>query len=323
MNILQELESELKAMNFESEDELCDYVGGGTGYPYWKYDKLKGVDSGAKAKHLWNKWQEEKQNGNTEQLPTLEEVKERYKNVKFVRCLYSNSLFDISDKMVLNEFKTAFRFTNEFLDDEHCWIWDSEDGWAEIIEYKEEWTPQPHEEVEVSRDGLEWICNRLFVGKTKIGRYVCESKTTENIYTYDHIRKPINSVRRFKHKQTGIIGENNPDSDFFLHFKRGSGNVVANESISMCLVENSNDWIELYNDHKQMKIPIKQQAEILYQTFGGSKDYALKCVRQIIKATRQEVWSCGGGAFVGSVAKKKYSLDPYWVAVEKYIKKNY
>ena len=51
--------------------------------------------------------------------------------------------------------------------------------------------------------------------------------------------------RKFKHLKTGIIGTNDSESDYFLHFERGDGVVVTKESISMEFIEDSNDWEEL------------------------------------------------------------------------------
>lgn len=50
-------------------------------------------------------------------------------------------------------------------------------------------------------------------------------------------------MKTYKHKPTGIIGKTMKDS--FLHFKRAHGDVAAQESISLELVENSNDWEEI------------------------------------------------------------------------------
>ena len=52
-------------------------------------------------------------------------------------------------------------------------------------------------------------------------------------------------IRKFKHLKTGIIGTNDSESDYFLHFERGDDLVVAKESISMEFIEDSNDWEEL------------------------------------------------------------------------------
>ncbi len=59
-------------------------------------------------------------------------------------------------------------------------------------------------------------------------------------------------MEKYKHKQTGVIGETN-DKDMFLHFERGDGNVVAIESISMDFVRNSDDWVLL----EEEKLPTK------------------------------------------------------------------
>lgn len=48
-------------------------------------------------------------------------------------------------------------------------------------------------------------------------------------------------MSKYRHKVTGIIGETN-EYDNFLHFQRGNGEVVALETISMDLIEDSNDW---------------------------------------------------------------------------------
>ena len=48
-------------------------------------------------------------------------------------------------------------------------------------------------------------------------------------------------MSKYKHKQTGIIGETS-DKDSFLHFERCHGNMCALETISMELIEGSNDW---------------------------------------------------------------------------------
>jgi len=51
-------------------------------------------------------------------------------------------------------------------------------------------------------------------------------------------------MKTYKHKPTGIIGKTN-SKDYFLHFKRAHGDIVAQESISLELVEDSNDWEEI------------------------------------------------------------------------------
>jgi hypothetical protein len=51
-------------------------------------------------------------------------------------------------------------------------------------------------------------------------------------------------MKTYKHIPTGIIGKTN-DKDYFLHFARGNGEVKSLESISMELVENSNDWEDI------------------------------------------------------------------------------
>ena len=65
-------------------------------------------------------------------------------------------------------------------------------------------------------------------------------------------------MSKYKHKQTGIIGETN-EYDNFLHFQRGNGEVVALETISMDLIEDSNDW-ELIEGNPYIK-PKKEIVE--------------------------------------------------------------
>jgi hypothetical protein len=59
-------------------------------------------------------------------------------------------------------------------------------------------------------------------------------------------------MSKYKHKQTGIIGETS-DKDSFLHFKRGNGEVISLETISMELIEGSNDW-ELIEGEPYVKV---------------------------------------------------------------------
>jgi hypothetical protein len=55
-------------------------------------------------------------------------------------------------------------------------------------------------------------------------------------------------MSKYKHKHTGIIGETS-DRDSFLHFQRGDGEVVSLETISMDLIEDSNDWELIEGEH--------------------------------------------------------------------------
>lgn len=60
-------------------------------------------------------------------------------------------------------------------------------------------------------------------------------------------------VRKFKHLKTGIIGTNDSNSDYFLHFERGDDSVVSLESISMDFIVDSNDWVEILEPQKVIK----------------------------------------------------------------------
>lgn len=62
-------------------------------------------------------------------------------------------------------------------------------------------------------------------------------------------------MSKYKHKQTGVIGETN-ENDNFLHFERCSGAVCSLETISMELIEGSNDW-ELIEGEPYIKVEDK------------------------------------------------------------------
>jgi thymidylate synthase len=51
-------------------------------------------------------------------------------------------------------------------------------------------------------------------------------------------------MKMYKHKPTDIIGKTN-GKDYFLHFERVHNGISVQESISLELIENSNDWEEL------------------------------------------------------------------------------
>lgn len=83
-------------------------------------------------------------------------------------------------------------------------------------------------------------------------------------------------MKTYKHRPTGIIGKTN-DKDHFLHFKRGNGKVVAMESISLELVENSNDWEEIkpiITSDKTLPTPFFKTEEIetwIGESLGSEK----------------------------------------------------
>ena len=127
MKTLEQIESELKAKGFKSEEELDLFlVGDGITDKEVKLlcDTYGDTIENFVAKRLWNKWQKE-------ETPTLEEVKEHFKDAKVVKCLDSNK-----------------EFTYHLTGGEHCihkvWLdclgnFLYKNGkWAEIVEYKEE-----------------------------------------------------------------------------------------------------------------------------------------------------------------------------------------
>lgn len=77
-------------------------------------------------------------------------------------------------------------------------------------------------------------------------------------------------IRKFKHLKTGIIGTNDSELDYFLHFERGDDTVVAKESISMEFVEDSNDWEEVKGKH--LVKPTKWFEEKQIETWIGLTD---------------------------------------------------
>lgn len=62
-------------------------------------------------------------------------------------------------------------------------------------------------------------------------------------------------MRKFKHKQTGIIGTVKDDG--FLHFNRCFGSMCAEETLSMFFVEGSSDWEEVVQDWEVIKFKSK------------------------------------------------------------------
>jgi len=77
-------------------------------------------------------------------------------------------------------------------------------------------------------------------------------------------------MSKYRHKNTGIIGETN-EHDNFLNFQRGNGKVVALESISMDLVENSNDW-ELIEGESNIEIEVGSSDEVMVIGLGTVDD---------------------------------------------------
>jgi hypothetical protein len=112
------------------------------------------------------------------ETPTLEEVKEYFKNAKEVKCVYSEIVCDISVHIV----------KDIYLDFEEYWIdinsfpgkclnlWDKDLGFAEIISFKEIKPKFEHlEEIEVS-DGIYYNEKGLFIGYSKDGNIVVENE---------------------------------------------------------------------------------------------------------------------------------------------------
>lgn len=69
--------------------------------------------------------------------PTLEEVKEHFKNAKEVRCLCDRKFYDITEGINrdIHEFCSDFWIELEKV---NVNLWDFENGYADIISYKED-----------------------------------------------------------------------------------------------------------------------------------------------------------------------------------------
>lgn len=73
-------------------------------------------------------------------IPTLEEVKEYFKNAKEVRCAYDNALYDISKiKGEIELYLDSYRCYDKYNEEVILWSF-RQKKYAEIISYKEETT---------------------------------------------------------------------------------------------------------------------------------------------------------------------------------------
>lgn len=79
-------------------------------------------------------------------------------------------------------------------------------------------------------------------------------------------------IRKFKHKKTGIVGTNDPESDYFLHFERGDDYIVSRESISMEFIEDSNDWEEIFEPKNDIVKPTDWFETKQIETWIGRTD---------------------------------------------------
>ena len=115
------------------------------------------------------------------EFPTLEEVKEYFKNAKEVRCLYKRNITDITKNISKSIFICPEDKDNDF------WIristhkgmdvllWSKERGFAEIISFKENKPKFEHlEEIEVTDNELYYDEKGLFIGYSKDGDIVVE-----------------------------------------------------------------------------------------------------------------------------------------------------
>ena len=83
-------------------------------------------------------------------------------------------------------------------------------------------------------------------------------------------------MSKYKHKQTGIIGETN-ENDNFLHFERCGGGMCALETISMELVIGSNDW-ELVEGEPNIDIEEEVNGDKLFSVGLDSKNEDRKMI---------------------------------------------
>lgn len=67
--------------------------------------------------------------------PTLEEVKEYFKNAKEVKCLFDGKIYDITKGIITQDNKG--RFESLFEDGQYCRLQKFDSEYAEILTYKE------------------------------------------------------------------------------------------------------------------------------------------------------------------------------------------
>ena len=113
-------------------------------------------------------------------------------------------------------------------------------------------------------------------------------------------------MKKYKHKNTGIIGEVKHDG--WLHFERCHGNVCSQESISMELIENSNDWEEMV-DNNPLKLEVGKTYKIQYK-------HCLSSI-QTVTVTRFTKQGFPWSDDIGGIITDAYNL------IEEVVKKDY
>lgn len=123
-----------------------------------------------------------------EEVPTIEDVRQYFKNVNEVRCLYDGIIYDLDDTDRINYCAEL----NSFWLRGDIVLW-SGGEYAKIVSYKEEkeefvWG----EEVECSNDGEEWSDRTfIYIGKNRLNDcHIVVGKTSQEPFNYAFIRKP-------------------------------------------------------------------------------------------------------------------------------------
>jgi hypothetical protein len=113
------------------------------------------------------------------EIPTLEEVKEYFKNAKEVKCLCNGNIIDITQNITKDFNESFYRFWIEISNHKgkQVLLWKEEKGYAEIISYKEIKPKFKHlEEIEVADNELYYNQKALFIGYSKDGSVIAELK---------------------------------------------------------------------------------------------------------------------------------------------------
>jgi hypothetical protein len=120
--------------------------------------------------------------------PTLEQVKEHFKNAKEVKCLSSGYIHDLTKIEItrdIHEWEEDGFWIDANITGRNIQLHSTTKGFTEIISYKTEFTHL--EEIEVAYDPNNWIKGK-FVGKTSKGLFVVED-WQGGIRKYKYVRK--------------------------------------------------------------------------------------------------------------------------------------
>lgn len=101
--------------------------------------------------------------------PTLEEVKEHFKNAKEVRCLVDNQIYDISDLEIIMDYKCRAEVILKDL--RYCRLYKYE-KYAEIVSYKDTKPthyPQGYDVIDFVKDKYVQTVINKFAHRSEVG----------------------------------------------------------------------------------------------------------------------------------------------------------